>query len=113
MWIYGAPGNSLVGCKVVNSPFVYYNVISGNARNGLRITSSDNVTVQGNFLGAGANNTTIVKNQLDGILVDGTSRNTQVGGVIPLGNVSAGNGLNGIAVLGKVRGFVTVNRVAS
>ena len=109
VWIDRAPGNSLVGCKFVNNPFVYYNVISGNGRNGLRVTSSDNVTVQGNFLGVGANNTTIVKNRLDGILVDGTSRNTQVGGVIPLGNVSAGNGLNGIAVLGKVRGFVTFN----
>ena len=109
VWIAGAPGNSLVGCKFVNNPFVYYNVISGNRRNGLRVTSSDNVTVQGNFFGVGANNTAIVKNQLDGILVDGTSVNTQVGGVIPLGNVSAGNGLNGIAVLGKVRGFVTFN----
>ncbi|MGD0698509.1 MAG: right-handed parallel beta-helix repeat-containing protein [Trebonia sp.] len=109
VWIAGAPGNSLVGCKFVNNPFVYYNVISGNHRNGLRITNSDNVTVQGNFFGVGANNTTIVKNQLDGILVDGTSVNTQVGGVIPLGNVSAGNGLNGIAVLGKSRGFVTFN----
>jgi parallel beta-helix repeat protein len=109
VWIAGAPGNSLAGCKFVNNPFVYYNVISGNRRNGLRITSSDNVTVQGNFFGVGANNTAIVKNQLDGILVDGTSVNTQVGGVIPLGNVSAGNGLNGIAVLGKARGFVTFN----
>ena len=109
VWIAGAPGNSLVGCKFVNNPFVYYNVISGNGRNGLRVTSSNNVTVQGNFFGIGANNTTIVKNQLDGILVDGTSKNTQVGGVIPLGNVSAGNGLNGIAVLGKARGFVTFN----
>ncbi len=109
VWIAGAPGNSLVGCKFVNNPFVYYNVISGNRRNGLRITSSDNVTVQGNFFGVGANNTAIVKNQLDGILIDGTSANTQVGGVIPLGNVSAGNGLNGIAVLGKARGFVTFN----
>jgi parallel beta-helix repeat protein len=109
VWIVRAPGNSLVGCKVVNNPFVYYNVISGNGRNGLRVTSSDNVTVQGNFFGVGANNTTIVKNRLDGILVDGTSVNTQVGGVIPLGNVSAGNGLNGIAVLGKARGFVTFN----
>ncbi len=109
VWITGAPGNSLVGCKFVNNPFVYYNVISGNRGNGLRVTSSDNVTVQGNFFGVGANNTTIVKNQLDGILVDGTSLNTQVGGVIPLGNVSAGNGLNGIAVLGKSRGFVTFN----
>jgi hypothetical protein len=109
VWIAGAPGNSLVGCKFVNNPFVYYNVISGNRRNGLRVTSSDNVTVQGNFFGIGANNTTIVKNRLDGILVDGTSKNTHVGGVIPLGNVSAGNGLNGIAVLGKARGFVTFN----
>src|SRR3984957_5379461 len=109
VWIDRAPGNSLVGCKFVNNPFVYYNVISGNRENGLRVTSSDNVTVQGNFFGAGANNTTIVKNRLDGILVDGTSVNTQVGGVIPLGNVSAGNGLNGIAGLGKFRGFVTFN----
>ena len=109
VWIDRAPGNSLVGCKFVNNPFVYYNVISGNRQNGLRVTSSDNVTVQGNFFGAGANNTAIVKNRLDGILVDGTSANTQVGGVIPLGNVSAGNGQNGIAVTGKARGFVTFN----
>ncbi len=109
VWIDRAPGNSLVGCKFVNNPFVYYNVISGNRQNGLRITSSDNVTVQGNFFGAGANNTTIVKNRLDGILVDGSSANTQVGGVIPLGNVSAGNGRNGIEVTGRVRGFVTFN----
>jgi parallel beta-helix repeat protein len=109
VWIAGAPGNSLVGCKFVNDPFVYYNVVSGNRGNGLRVTNSDNVTVQGNFFGVGANNTAIVKNRLDGILVDGTSANTQVGGVIPLGNVSAGNGLNGIAVLGKARGFVTFN----
>jgi hypothetical protein len=109
VWITGAPGNSLVGCKFVNNPFVYYNVVSGNRRNGLRVTNSNNVTVQGNFFGIGANNTTIVKNRLDGILVDGGSKNTHVGGVIPLGNVSAGNGLNGIAVLGKARGFVTFN----
>jgi parallel beta-helix repeat protein len=109
VWIDRAPGNSLVGCKFVNNPFVYYNVVSGNHENGLRVTSSDNVTVQGNFFGAGANNTAIVKNRLDGILVDGTSVNIQVGGVIPLGNVSAGNGRNGIEVTGKSRGFVTFN----
>jgi hypothetical protein len=109
VWIDRAPGNSLVGCKFVNNPFVYYNVISGNHQNGLRVTSSDNVTVQGNFLGAGANNMAIVKNRLDGILVDGTSANTKVGGVIPLGNVSAGNGRNGIEVAGRARGFVTFN----
>src|ERR1700735_1879509 len=109
VWIAGAPGNSLVGCKFVNNPFVYYNVVSGNRRNGLRVTNSNNVTVQGNFFGVGANNTAIVKNRLDGILVDGGSKNTHVGGVIPLGNVSAGNGRNGIEVAGKARGFITFN----
>jgi Periplasmic copper-binding protein (NosD) len=109
VWLNHAPGNSLVGCKFVNNPFVYYNVVSGNGENGLRVTNSDNVTVQGNFFGVGANNTAIVKNRLNGILVDGASKNTQVGGVIPLGNVSAGNGLNGIEVAGKARGFVTFN----
>ena len=104
VWIDRAPGNSLVGCKFINNPFVYYNVVSGNGQNGLRVTSSDNVTVQGNFFGVGPNNTAIVKNRLDGILVDGTSVNTQVGGVIPLGNVSAGNGRNGIEVTGRSRG---------
>ena len=67
------------------------------------------MTVQGNFFGVGADNTTIAGNRLDGVLVDGSSVNTQVGGVIPLGNVSAGNGLNGIAVLGTARKFVTFN----
>jgi Right handed beta helix region len=109
VWLDHAPGTSLVGCTFQQNPFVYYNVVSGNGRNGLRVTSSDNVTVHANFFGVGANNTTIVKNRLDGILVDGASKNTQVGGVIPLGNVAAGNGRNGIEVTGRVRNFTTFN----
>jgi hypothetical protein len=109
VWISGANGNSLTGCKIVNNPFVYYNVISGNNENGLRITNADHTTVQGNFFGAGANNTTLVPNRRNGIVVDGSSAQTQVGGVIPLGNVSAGNGLNGIKVSGRARGFTTFN----
>jgi parallel beta-helix repeat protein len=109
VWIDRADNNQLIGCKFVNNPFVYYNVISGNRRNGLRITNANNSVVQGNFFGIGANNTTTVANRLDGILVDGSSANTQVGGVIPLGNVSAGNGRNGIEVAGRARGFVTFN----
>lgn len=109
VWIDHSARNSLIGCRFVQNPFVYYNVVSGNGQNGLRVTSSDDVVVQGNFFGAGANNTALVRNRLDGILVDGTSANTQVGGVIPLGNVSAGNGRNGIEVAGRVHGFVTFN----
>jgi hypothetical protein len=107
--IDGAGHNSLTGCKFVNNPFVYYNVMSGNRGNGLRVTNSNSTVVQGNFFGIGANNTASVRNKLDGIRVEGTSQNVQVGGVIPLGNVSAGNGHNGIEVTGKVRGFITFN----
>ena len=109
VWINGASNNSLIGCQFVNNPFVYYNVLSGNGGNGLHITNANNITVQANFFGAGANNATIVANGGDGILVDGSSQNTQVGGVIPLGNVSAGNKKNGIEVTGTVSGFITFN----
>ena len=109
VWIDGANNNSLIGCTFVNNPFVYYNVVSGNDQNGLRVTDAKGTVVQGNFFGTGANNTAIVRNRLDGILVDGSSTDTQVGGVIPLGNVSAGNGRNGIEVTGRVSGFTTFN----
>ena len=109
VWIDAANYNSLVGCKFVNNPFVYYNVVSGNKQDGLRVTDARGTVVQGNFFGTGANNTSVVANRLDGILVQGSSTDTQVGGVIPLGNVSAGNGLNGIEVTGRVSGFTTFN----
>jgi hypothetical protein len=109
VWIDSANYNSLAGCKFVNNPFVYYNVISGNKQNGLRVTNAKGTVVQGNFFGTGANNTAIVRNRLDGILVEGSSTDTQVGGVIPLGNVSAGNGRNGIEVTGTASGFTTFN----
>ena len=107
--IVDSPGNALIGCKFRNNPFVYYNVLSGNLGNGLQVTNSDDVVVQGNFFGIGANNTNIVANRRDGILIDGSSANTQVGGVIPLGNVSAGNVRNGIEVTGTAAGFITFN----
>jgi parallel beta-helix repeat protein len=101
--------NSLIGCQFINNPFVYYNVVSGNGTNGLQVTDSDNTTVQANFFGVGANNATVIGNYANGIIVDGTSKNTQVGGVIPLGNVSAGNALNGIEVRDTASGFITFN----
>jgi hypothetical protein len=109
VWIDRADENSLTGCTFVENPFVYYNVLSGNHLNGLRVSDSRNVTVQGNFFGDGANNTATVANWRDGIRVDRSSKNTQVGGVIPLGNVSSGNGRNGVEVAGKVSGFTTFN----
>jgi parallel beta-helix repeat protein len=109
VFINGANSNSLVGCKFVNNPFVYYNVLSGNGKQGLQITNSNNSKIQGNFFGVGANNTAAVGNKGDGILINGSSVNTVVGGVIPLGNVSGDNTLNGIDVAGTASRFITFN----
>ncbi len=107
--IDNADFNSLHGCTVVDEPFVYYNVVSGNGANGIHVTDSDHVTIRANFAGIGADNQTIVANGNDGVLIDGSSRNTQVGGVIPLGNVISGNANNGIEVADTASGFSTLN----
>jgi hypothetical protein len=107
--ITNSNNNSLIGCTLFQNPFVFYNVIAGNRGNGLSVNSSNNVTVQANFLGMGADNATSVPNLGNGLLVGGTSQNTQVGGVIPLGNVISGNSLNGIVVRDQASGFVSFN----
>lgn len=107
--VINADGTVLRGCTVTDNPFVYYNVVSGNRKNGLHVTNSDNTVVQANFFGIGMDNTTTVANGGNGMLFDGNSRKPHVGGVIPLGNVSAGNRQNGIAVKGRVTGFITFN----
>ena len=107
--IVNSDNNSLIGCQSFNNPFVYYNVLSGNGGNGLSVTDSNNTVIQANFLGVGANNATVLANQLDGILVRGSSANTTIGGVIPLGNVSAGNGKNGIEVTDTASNLISFN----
>ena len=77
MAIVKANGNQLIGCTFQQSPFVFYNVLSGNGGNGLRITNSNNTTVQANFMGVGANNATVVANGGDGLLVSGYVQRTR------------------------------------
>ena len=107
--IQNANGNSLLGCTITTDPFVFYNVIDGNGDNGLRVTDANNTTIQANFFGMGANNDTAVGNHLNGVLVDGTSAGTVMGGPIPLGNVDSCNGQNGVVVAGTAHDFVTYN----
>ncbi|HZZ78844.1 MAG TPA: hypothetical protein VFE62_10020 [Gemmataceae bacterium] len=107
--IQDANYNQLIGCTLLQDPFVFYNVISGNGGNGLRVTSADYTTIQANFFGMGANNNSAVGNHLDGVLVEGTSSNTTMGGPIPLGNVDAANWRNGLEVRGSASKFVTYN----
>jgi hypothetical protein len=107
--IDGANGNSLIGCTFQESPFVFYNVVSGNGGNGLRVNNSNDTVIQASFFGLGADNDTPVGNALNGVLVEGSSKNTLMGGLIPLGNVTAANGQNGVAVKGKVSNFTSYN----
>lgn len=107
--IVDGTGNSLIGCLFQESPFVFYNVVSGNGGNGLRITDSNYTTVQASFFGLGANNLTKVGNALDGLLINGSSANTQFGGVVPLGNVVAASGRNGVEIADTASGVVVFN----
>jgi hypothetical protein len=107
--IQEASNNSLLGCTIQTDPFVFYNVISGNGGNGLSVTNSNNTTIQANFFGMGANNDTAVGNALNGVVIEGTSSHTTMGGPIPLGNVDAANGQNGIVVKDKASYFTSYN----
>ena len=100
--IENSSGNGLLGCAYYQNPFAYYNVISGNYGNGIRIHKSTNTTFQGNYAGIDALDTTNVSNGGDGLLVSGSSKYVQIGGVIPLGSVISGNRGNGTEITGTV-----------
>ena len=110
--IVGASGNSLIGTTFLQNPFVFYNVLSGNSGNGLRITNSNDTTVWANFMGLGANNATTVANGGNGLLVSGTSQRTLVGGPIPMGNGISGNNRHGIELRDSVGSFTSFNNFA-
>ncbi len=107
--IVDADYNKLIGTTSEQQPFIYYNVVSGNRGNGLRVTNADHTVVHANFFGIGADNSTAVGNRLDGMLVNGDSQSVDSGGEIPLGNVMAGNRGNGMAVAGTAGGVVSFN----
>lgn len=100
---------SFVGCSSVQNPFVYYNIMSGNKRNGLRITNSDHIVIHGNFFGVAANNQFVLPNNENGILIDGKSNHIQIGYYIPLGNVISGNRLNGIYITEEATNVISYN----
>lgn len=107
--IVGANGNQLIGTTSSLKPFVFYNVLSGNGGNGLRITDSNETTVWANFFGTGADNRTAVANGGNGMLVNGTSLGVKAGGPIPLGNVMSGNRRYGIEIADTAGGVLMFN----
>jgi hypothetical protein len=108
----GADNNSLLGVQDGQSPFIYYNVIGGNRGNGIEIKNSNHTTIFANFLGLGANDQTPVPNLKNGLLVDGSSAYTDMGGNIPLGNVSSANGQNGVEIRDTASYFTSYNTFA-
>jgi hypothetical protein len=107
--VNGANNNSLIGTTFPQPPFVFLNLICGNGGNGLRIQDSNNTTVQANSFGLGDDNMTPVANHLDGVLIAGSSTNTQFGGVIPLGNIVSGNLQNGVEIKDTASGTICFN----
>jgi hypothetical protein len=105
----GSNNNSLLGTTKTQEPFIYYNVVSGNGGNGLRITDSNGTVVLANFFGLGSNDKKPLGNRLNGVVVEGSSANTTFGGRIPLGNCVAANGENGVLVTDTVSGFDSFN----
>ncbi len=101
--IINSSGNQMLGTVAPDgdNPFVFYNVISGNRGNGLVVRNSNDTTIYANFFGLGADNQTPVGNGGDGVLIAGTSDGTKFGANIPLGNVTAANGKNGVEVAGS------------
>ena len=101
--------NFFYGCGVDSNPFIYYNVIGGNEEEGILVHNSNFTTIQGNFIGIGANNSVSVSNKKNGVKISGTSKSTVFGGIIPLGNVISGNGENGIYATDKTNGVNSIN----
>lgn len=105
--IYKSKFIKILGCNVDTNPFIYYNVISGNTLVGINIIKSKYTLVQGNFIGLGANNSSEVPNYIG--IIDYSSTDTIVGGIIPLGNVVAGNLTNGFHITKGSSGFTSIN----
>src|SRR5262249_16598524 len=118
-----ALGNALDGVAIVNGsndneldgtffnldPFVFYNVVSGNGGNGLRIRDSHHSKIHATFFGLGRHDTTPVGNGLNGVVVEGSCADTEFGGRVPLGNVVAANGQNGVVLKDTASGFTSFN----
>jgi hypothetical protein len=108
-----ADNNALLGTTFADrTPFIFYNVLSGNYGNGLRISDANNTVVQANFFGLARDNVRPLGNSLNGVVVEGSSANTLLGGPIPLGNVASANGQNGVVVRDKARDFTSYNTFA-
>ncbi|MCK6402817.1 MAG: putative Ig domain-containing protein, partial [Sphaerotilus natans subsp. sulfidivorans] len=108
----GASGNTLGGASAG-----LRNVISGNGRDGVRITdeNSDGNAVLGNWIGSNAAGTAVLGNGGDGIFIRNGADSSRIGGAAPgEGNWVIGAGLVGIEIDGDSTGTtIRGNRVGT
>ena len=100
----GADGNIIGGPGTGQG-----NVISGNTENGIYITGedSDNTRIQNNRIGISADGTTVLANDLGGILIENGADGTIIGGAgANEGNIIGGNGQRGVEAWGASSGMV-------
>lgn len=109
VFIFNSNNNIFKGCEVKDEPFVYYNIISGNHMNGMLVKNSKGTIIQGNYFGLNAHNDAPLANKKNGLLVNGNSSHTIVGGIIPLGNNMSANKKNGIHVADRANDFISFN----
>jgi hypothetical protein len=99
----GAHGNTVGGTSAEDR-----NIISGNTQDGVDIGDSQNSphnTIEGNYIGVGADGTTKIANGSNGVDIQGSSDET-IGGTSPgARNIIAGNGGAGVDIESFATGF--------
>ena len=74
------------------------NIISGNNQHGIYLLGDSN-TIQGNYIGVGANGVTAIGNNFDGISIQGNADDNLIGGTVSgAGNLIANNTQDGVAL---------------
>ncbi len=90
------------------------NLISGNSRVGVEITTALKNTVYGNFIGTDRTGTAAIGNGGDGVLLAFGASSNQIGGAAAgQGNLISGNGNAGVEINASSHNFVQGNRLGT
>ena len=91
-------GITTSSCTIGGTGVTQRNVISGNSGSGIEVSNGNKATIQGNYIGVGADGTTPLGNGIQGIDLEFSVGN-QIGGIAAgTGNVISGNADNGIFI---------------
>jgi hypothetical protein len=104
------------GLRVINEvdAVVQNNLLSGNGGNGVLISGGANVWLRANLIGVDPRTESAVPNGLNGVSLEGDTRNARIGGEdIADGNIISGNTRAGIDVDESIDELVQNNRIGS